>query len=605
MELWHIGNTTVRSPYRLRNALRVLDESNLLGNLVGRENESAFAMLLHNADVLQADRIVRGDDGDYSDLGRKWRSALGQLGFLTTHFTRADRLPNFPEPDPILAGYVEGMELTGRPYEITPNGRRLIGADSLPGQQECFLRSLVAYQIPSIIETRYHSQPFSPLRFVIKVFFVLAAAGEEARISFSEMALFVQTRTPDDGVETVVENISQYRRERNAPGVRTRQYDRTAYLNAVRALFPNQTNTESKINTFNDYADLTFRYLRATGLFSNRGRGIIIAPERYELARLIKDREFTVLPTREYLQNLWRGASLPSDETLSAIQIVRNLENLLRQKGQEVTTPENIEQLSIADISQVRYRYEELLRDLNEEEYAKEQTTLFDEIVLYLDVIIKNRPLVTLPNGEEFRIPKGETPAYLEWIIWRAFLAINELVNKPYEARRFQIDQDFLPVNTAPGGGPDLIFEFYNAVIVVEVTLTSSSRQEATEGEPVRRHIAEYAEKYEGIKDVYGLFIAINIDSNTANTFKYGDWYRKDDSKINLQIVPMSLQDFRNLFASGKGKTNFAHHLFDVILKCRVQANNDAPIWKKKINEQILRKVNELSIIKNCSSDGN
>jgi hypothetical protein len=30
----------------------------------------------------------------------------------------------------------------------------------------------------------------------------------------------------------------------------------------------------------------------------------------------------------------------------------------------------------------------------------------------------------------------------------------------PFEARRFQIDQDFLPVHHAPGDGADIIFEF-------------------------------------------------------------------------------------------------------------------------------------------------
>lgn len=80
-------------------------------------------------------------------------------------------------------------------------------------------------------------------------------------------------------------------------------------------------------------------------------------------------------------------------------------------------------------------------------------------------------------------MPQAEAPAYFEWVLWRAFLAINSLANKPYEARRFKIDQDFLPVGTAPGNGPDLIFEFHDFVIVVEVTLTDNSRQEAAEGE--------------------------------------------------------------------------------------------------------------------------
>lgn len=142
-----------------------------------------------------------------------------------------------------------------------------------------------------------------------------------------------------------------------------------------------------------------------------------------------------------------------------------------------------------------------------------------------------------------------------------------------------------------------MIIEFEDAVVVVEVTLTSSSRQEAAEGEPVRRHVAEYAERYAGAKEVYGLFIAVEIDSNTAHTFKYGDWYRKDDSKLNLQIVPMRLGDFKDLLISGSrymGST-MARHLQDTLLRCRAHANLDAPAWKAKISEVVARKAAELT----------
>src|SRR5260363_162151 len=120
--------------------------------------------------------------------------------------------------------------------------------------------------------------------------------------------------------------------------------------------------------------------------------------------------------------------------------------------------------------------------------------------------------------------------------LWRAFLAINSLLNKPFDARRFKIAQDFLPVCTAPGNGPALLFEFDDYVIAVEVTLTDNSRQEASEGEPVRRHVADLAVHYAECpgKPVYGLFIANRIDSNTAETFRIGVWYTRNDVKMQL-----------------------------------------------------------------------
>lgn len=157
------------------------------------------------------------------------------------------------------------------------------------------------------------------------------------------------------------------------------------------------------------------------------------------------------------------------------------------------------------DLEAKRHELEALLTQLDEKTYAHDQAKQLDEILVWLQTI-SSRGTAKLPNDETISIPKGEGPAYLEWAVWRAFLAIDSLCNPPWQARRFQIDQDFLPVSCAPGGGPDMVFEFEDAIVVVEVTLTASSRQEAAEGEPVRRHVAQYAE--EAGKPVFGLFIA-------------------------------------------------------------------------------------------------
>ena len=69
--LWHIGNTTVRTPYRLRQALIALQGTSLNGNLHGKEKENAFASLLHESEVVDVQRLEADPDSDVSDLGRK------------------------------------------------------------------------------------------------------------------------------------------------------------------------------------------------------------------------------------------------------------------------------------------------------------------------------------------------------------------------------------------------------------------------------------------------------------------------------------------------------------------------------------------------------
>ena len=575
--LWHIGNTTVRTPYRLAEALKVLAASPLAGNLSGREQEQAFAELLHESDVVEVARIADGEDA--SDLGRKWRSALSQLGFITPQLTRGIASGT---PDPSLVEAVEGIEgLTGRAYEITQNGLRLASSESVIQQQECFLRSLATYRIPSVIETRYKTEQFSPLAFVLDVFNELDSKGEEARISFEEFALYIQTGCPSDGLDAVVTDLLEYRHARKSAAGQVRAFDRERYTAVA-------DTVARKQQTLDDYADVNFRYLKATGLFRTSGRGLVISPLKQELANLLRDqvRDFSADEVG-YLQSLWNGAALPTDDPENAITVLLDLTDRLQAAGE--TVEEVITDLAPADLEIERHKLEERLQRLDEETFAKDQASKVEEILAWMDVISTRRNVV-LADGTVLAIPKGEYPAYLEWIVWRAFLAMNSLVKPPWECRNFDIDQDFLPVHCAAAGRPDMVFEFANAVIVVEVTLTRSSRQEAAEGEPVRRHVAEYAEQFvdDPNKRVFGLFIAIDIDSNTAHTFRYGEWYRKDDSKIVLDIVPMQLLHFQAMLRSGQSDLAALPERLVAILKdCRSWATQEAPEWKRKIAQTV------------------
>ena len=206
-------------------------------------------------------------------------------------------------------------------------------------------------------------------------------------------------------------------------------------------------------------------------------------------------------------------------------------------------------------------------------------------------MIASRRDRLKVGEDAEIRIPKAEAPAYLEWSLWRAFLAIDTLANKPYEVRRFKIDQDFLPVSTAPGNGPDLIAEFEDYVIVIEVTLSESSRQEAMEGEPVRRHVADLTQQYD--KPVYGLFIANRIDSNTAETFRIATWYTKDDERLDLHIVPFTLAQFgaffKAIFKGNHASPDVIVSLIEECASCRVSC--EAPEWKAAISNAIQKEV--------------
>lgn len=569
--LWHIGNTTVRTPYRLQEALRELLGSPLNGNLAGREQEQAFAEFLHEREIVEVDRIARNEDA--SDVGRKWRAALMQLGFITPQMTRNVVSGAI---DPELVGHVVNIDsLSGRAFEITPNGARLGISETMAAQQECFLRSIAAYQIPSVIEDRYKSEPFSPLCHVLNIIHQIRELGENPILTFQEFALFVQTSTPQDGVENIASALITFRSDRIKAAGNVRSFDRGHFEAAAERLGVKAGTLQS------DYPDVSLRYLKATGLFREAGRGICITTNKAQLAELIRQSGKIVENPALYLQSLWNGAELPTDDIGTARIVVQDLVKKLVDSGVPATVPPI--EIELPDLQILRHDFEDKLLQLEEEKFATDQADRVDEIAAWMQVLATRRAM-NLPDGTRLAIPKGEAPAYLEWVIWRAFLAINSLTIPPWEARNFKIDQDFLPVHCAPGGRPDMVFEFENTIIVVEVTLTSSSRQEAAEGEPVRRHVAHYAEM-DTKKKVYGLFIAVDIDSNTAHTFSAGAWYLKDDSKISLDIVPLKLDEFRRFLLSGQDNLGeMPKRLRDLLMECRSVSNRDAPLWKQEIS---------------------
>lgn len=568
MRPWHLGNTTVRSPFRLREGLVALASSPLQGALHGKDAERAFRKLLGESGIVEL-----GDDESFS-VGRKWRSALSKLGFLYPEIPKSSRLSQ--------------LALGGADV-ITPNGMRLVNATSVPAMQECFLRALAAYYIPSIVESKgYKFSSFSPLRHTLRVLLALEKEVGDGRLNFIEMALVVQLSSADDSLNEIVKKIIRLRRKRGE-AANKKAFDRELRGEAAK-------RHSYAASTFNDYADTNFRYLKATGLVQSKGRGITIVPEKRVFIEQLIAKDSGAPSGIEYFSTLCNGAVLPTDSLDSARLVLDDLLAQLKARHIPYTTKGKLLKTA-ADIAIVRHEVEGLIADQKEEQYARSQAAEWEEIAAYMGLIIERKRSAVLSNGDEIEVPQSEAPAYFEWIMWRAFLAIDSLKNRPYKVRRFKIDQDFLPVGTAAGGGPDLVAEFERFLVAVEVTLTENSRQEAAEGEPVRRHVADLVLNNRG-KAVYGLFVANRIDSNTAETFRIGCWYLPDDSKMRLDIVPLTLSQFRDFFVSMFSADQVDVDLLKEFLdKCGELRNgaDGAPSWKVNIHKALQEKVSYFS----------
>jgi hypothetical protein len=208
-----------------------------------------------------------------------------------------------------------------------------------------------------------------------------------------------------------------------------------------------------------------------SGLLAWEGSRLVLRQNKLDLIDEILAQEPNFLASVDpirYLADFYTGTSLPFDSTGFAIQQIQALVKELASLSQ-TTPPEALAvspYMPIQDLEQIRYRLADQLERAREEDFAIQQAQgdRVQEIISLLDL---------LQNARKAR-NEGifDPPAFLEWAVWRAFLAIDKITMPIQETRRFPLDQDLRPRDTAPANRADMIFEFDDFILVVEVTLT-------------------------------------------------------------------------------------------------------------------------------------
>ena len=89
------------------------------------------------------------------------------------------------------------------------------------------------------------------------------------------------------------------------------------------------------------------------------------------------------------------------------------------------------------------------------------------------------------------------------------------------------------------------------------------------------------------------MFIANKIDTNTAETFRHGIWYTKNDERQRLDIVPLTLKEFQDYFvAMFENEKASPEMLRNLIIKCEAKRDNmEAPAWKQYISRTVANEI--------------
>ena len=474
IDIWLVGNTGLRNPNRIQEGFSVFANSPFVGNLRGREQEIGFMNLLNEKGIIQ-NESGKDESGSHA---RKWRLMFAKNGFIYPQVRKADGK----------------QEELGALDDLTPFGKAFLKADTYPAVQECYLRAMSVEQFPMPDGGGY----FSPLRWLLAIMLELEKRTGSSELSRIEFALWGHTTNPSYDLNEVVDNILDLiNRREKAPA--KRPFDK-------KEIEKRGENYDKKNDNFLDYSDMNMRYLRISGVLQRKGRGLIIVPAKHVLAeKLAKNAACQESLMCQY-QKLCNGAPLPTDDMNVAKVLLDDLKKQMKERH-IVFDISDLPLNNSNEINIARQRLEGILAQTDEIAYANEQCNQWREIADYMSLLMKGGGKLVYDEDNAIEVPKDETPAYLEWVLWRAALAIDHMVNKPYEVRGFRLDSDFLPVSAAGGGKGDLYWEYENFTILTEVTMSTSSRQEAMEGEPVRRHVSDAVLKYD--KPVYGMFIAV------------------------------------------------------------------------------------------------
>jgi hypothetical protein len=162
------------------------------------------------------------------------------------------------------------------------------------------------------------------------------------------------------------------------------------------------------------------------------------------------------------------------------------------------------------------------------------------------------------------------------------------MTNTSIQARHFNVDSSIFPTGTAGGGDCDVLIECGNNIFVVEVTLTTGSRQESAETESVRRHVSDIMRKNPN-KNVRGVFMANLVASETYNTFKNESYIFDDDMECQPHIVPLTIAQFQTIFRYlfRDGKTYATPENFISVFERLDKNKTNFRIWREHIEREI------------------
>lgn len=598
---WSI-TTTTRSPYRLREQLRILKD-NFVGLEWTRENQINFQISLiqhrlygHSEDNGFSNQFLLGLSEEHKDIFTDFSRDL------TFEEARAIfESKNYTDPSMRGRQSFNPFKKFGFVYlddgilRVTDFGEYFLSDDY--DLSEIFLRSFIKWQLPNPDNSGYKLRDGYDIKPFISTLHLIKAVNSKweelgnnpVGISKKEFVLFVPTLINFESIDDQAQKVIALRLLQNG---KSKREQREIFDNFQRKFVTNflgtnsVTKTKKLLSNLKDYGDNAIRYFRLTRYIFIRGGGYYIDLESrrsVEIKSLLDfdNAQSRVFATKDEYLNYISDISqpqLPWETKEKYVEIIKNLvqdieqyESDLQRRGITIRDYQTFQETELkAYIEELR-----VLRRTLQEEGNHKKSQAVEQVESYIK---------DLENIFDFE----DRPILLEKLSSLGLHALNDALKiQP----NYPVGDDNEPTFTAPANTPDIECFYGNFNAICEVTMLTGRDQWYNEGQPVMRHLRDFENKYTD-KKTYCLFIAPKIHRDTVNTFWTAIKYEYEGK--TQKILPLSITDFVSVLRTLvkiKSENKFLKHdeisrLYEEIIGSS-KSYTDSGEWLKNIPNAI------------------
>ena len=468
--------------------------------------------------------------------------------------------------------------------ELTPAGMKLLKSKR---KDEVFLRQMLKFQVPS----PYHRPSDKAADFCIKPYLeLLRLVRTMGTLKFDELQMFGMQLTNYHDFDGIVRKIEIFRNEKMKHKGSYQTFKKEYLFHELKTIYNDrisrgETKTresndkslkkflETQSSNMRDYADACFRYLRATGLVSvsHVGKSLSIVPERLEEVDYILK---TVEREPVFVDNLVSYTSYLGSAQLPKLLTDNRtmLENKIKREFPEVHIPHSVTLDGLKD----------MLADLLEERRESSIKSQVEEIKDYRQYDDIQHMFEQITHNEVY-----DAPLMLEWNTWRAMT----MLDGGNITANLKFDDYGNPMSTASGNMSDIVCDYGDYMVCVEVTMASGQKQYEMEGEPVMRHLGKL--KKSSGKPCYCLFVAPTINEASISHFYMAQHLNVSYYGGTSTIVPLPLNIFQKLIedsfkANYTPNPDHVRRFFDasknIAIQC-IRDGGDETEWYTKITQ--------------------